>query len=96
MEYPFCDQTVTVYRGDLRQVICGCYLEISQGRQLQDERPRWEFLLVVPCQEQRVFPGDLLIPGIGPEILTAAHRPIPVTQVRPYFWNGSLTHIEAT
>ncbi len=96
MEYPFCDQTVTVYRGDLRLVICGCYLEISQGRQPADERPQWDFLLVVPGGVQRVFPGDLLVPGMGPETLSHADRPIPVTRVRRYFWNGDLTHIEAT
>ena len=96
MEYPFCDQTVTVYRGDLRQVICGCYLEISQGRQPADKRPQWDFLLVVPGCVQRVFPGDLMVPGIGPEQLTDEERPVPITQVKRFYWNNTLCHIEAT
>ena len=79
----------------LRLVIRGCYLEISQGRQPGDERPVWDFLLVVPGSCQRVFPGDLMVPGIGPEQLTGKEKPIPITQVKRFCYNGALTHIEA-
>ena len=95
MEYPLCDQTVTVYRSGLRLVIHGCYLEISQGQEPEDRCPQWEFLLVVPGACQRVFPGDRLVPGQGPETITAAEHPLVVSQVKRFFLDGQLTHIEA-
>ena len=97
MEYPFCDQTVTVYRPGLRQVLEGCYLEISQGSQPSDARLETDFLLIVPGCEQRVFPGDHLVPGIGPETWDPCLRDgMTVSRVRRCFWDNTLSHIEAT
>ena len=96
MEYPFCDMTVTVYRAGDRQVLTGCYLEISQGRQPADERLQKDFLLVVPGSEQRVFPGDRLVPGIGPEVWDPQlPEGLTVSTVRRFFLDGRLSHIEA-
>ena len=105
MEYPLCTQTVTVYRiGDgqvLRQVLEGCYLELRDAVKPQDARPDKNFLLVVPSPLQRVFPGDRLVPGIGPEV--SAERLLPVymqdlitvKEVKRFYWDGQLSHIEA-
>lgn len=106
MEYPLCDQTVTVYRqGDgqvLRQVLENCYLELEEKLRTQDARLEKTFLLVVPGQLQRVFPGDRLVPGIGPEVadweaLLPAFLPqvLTVGKVKRFYWDGKLSHIEA-
>jgi len=106
MEYPLCTQTVTVYRtGDgqvLRQVLEGCYLELRDSALPQDARPDKSFLLVVPSPLQRVFPGDRLVPGIGPEVSDGS-RLLPVyikdlmtvKHVKRFYWDGVLSHIEA-
>ena len=106
MEYPLCGHTVTVYRqGEpvLRQVLEDCYLEREQEWVPRDARPKNTFLLVVPGQVQRVFPGDRVVPGIGPKVadwnsLLPATQPdlMTVTKVKRFFWNGKLSHIEAT
>ena len=100
MEYAFCDQTVTVYRMQgnalTKIVLSGCYLEVGQGRKPENARPQWDFLLIVPGSEQRVFPGDLLVPGIGPEQLGPVDHPLVVGHIKSYYWEGRLAHIEAT
>lgn len=107
MEYPLCDQTVTVYRCQektvLRQVVEGCYLELGQTYRSQDARHDREFLLVVPGQLQQVFPGDRLVPGVGPQVqdeaeLLPVYLPdvLTVGKVKRFFWNGKLSHIEAS
>lgn len=107
MEYPLCDQAVTVYRCKedtvLRQVLEGCYLELGDSCRSQDVRHDREFLLVVPGQLQQVFPGDRLVPGVGPRVqrmkeLLPAYVPqvLTVRKVKRFFWNGRLSHIEAS
>lgn len=107
MEYPLCDQTVTVYRlGDgqvLRQVLEECYLELEEATLSQDARPEGSFLLVVPSTLQRVFPGDRLVPGIGPQVSDPSQLlPVyikdlmTVKKVRRFYWDGKLSHIEAS
>ncbi len=106
MEYPLCNQTVTVYRiredQVLRQVIADCYLEASEEMAAADNRPNRKFLLVVPGKVQRVFPGDRVVPGIGPKDIKAGSLlPVAcpdlllVSKVKRFFWNGELSHIEA-
>ena len=109
MEYPMCDRTVTVYRLTdgkvVRQILHGCYLQMTEGRLPGDERPVREFLLVIPGAEQRVFPGDRVVPGEGPVVTEsgwATFLPVGVEQllvvgkVRLLYWDGCLCHTEAT
>jgi len=108
MEYPLCDQVVTVYRRRadtvLRQVLEGCYLDVQVTAVPGDDRQQRKFLLVVPGSVQRVFPGDRLVPGEGPQVTAGDwDRFLPVFQedmlivgtVKRFYWNGELCHVEA-
>lgn len=109
-DYCLCDQVVTLYHLEagriLRQVIQGCYLQWQQKRNMDvfGEQMQTSFLLVMPGDEQRVFVGDRVMKGIGPEITAqqwAGFLPaaVPglgeVNYVVPYFWEGKLCHVEA-
>ena len=101
MDYPLCDQTVTLYRphadGVLRQVLEGCYLEVTSDLRQHDRRLDRKFLLLVPGACQRVFPGDHLIPGNGPQDFDPHHPELlTVHAVTRFFLHNTLTHIEAT
>ena len=103
MEYPLCDQTVTVYHmagGEIfRQVIHGCYFQQQEKGTGPVERP---FLLVIPGDTLQVFPGDRVLPGEGPEV-TDWDAFLPATEpqlarigwVKPCYWQGTLCHTEA-
>ncbi len=110
LDYSLCDQTVTLYRkqGDsvLRQVVEGCLFRFQDSRTVdamgcRQDRP---FLLVMPGAPQRVFPGDRVMAGLGPEVTAQMWRDfIPVkvpglgevSYAAPYFWEGSICHVEA-
>ena len=110
LSYRFCDRTVTVYRLEngtvQRQVIENCYYfwETRWVRDTAGTRQDTKFLLVMPGACQRIFPGDRVFDGVGP-VITEEDWPrfIPalvaglgqVDYVRPAFWDGSVTHIEA-
>ena len=106
MEYPLCQQTVTLYRkqGDtlLRQVVEGCYLEWKCQAVPGDARQERQFMLVMPGNIQRVFPGDRILEGVGPEEVDW-ERFLPVyvdgllivEHVKRFYWNGALCHVEA-
>ena len=107
MEYPLCNQTVTVYRqvdGQVhRYVIDNCYLEESAAAIPGDNRQERSFLLVVPGQEERVLPGDRVVPGEGPkEVHWKLFLPIYVkgmlviSKVKRFYWEGKLSHTEAS
>lgn len=110
MEYPLCDQTVTVYRkaGNriIRQVLTGCWLcmgekitEGVQGRSLH--RP---FSLIAPGEQQQVFAGDRVMGGVGP-VITAKQWPgfLPaavaglgeVAYAECFYEKGRFSHVEA-
>ena len=110
LDYGFCRDTVTVYRkssdGISRQVIDGCFL--SWGEQavtdVRGSRKGTEFLLIIPGEEQLVFPGDRVYAGIGPEVteetwgafLPAAVSGLgQISYVRLYRLAGELCHVEA-
>lgn len=110
MEYPLCDQTVTVYRkeGDkvCRQVAYGCYFSYQDSlvQEVTGTQPRRSFLLVMPGSTQRVFPGDRICAGEGPVIQAEDwDRFLPVlvpglveTQwVKTYCLDGQMCHAEA-
>ena len=111
MEYPLCDQTVTVYRAAedqvLRQVERGCYFQ--QWETLQTDtagsHTKQSFLLVMPGSVQRVFPGDRVMAGEGPTVSKGQWGQfIPalvpglsqVGQVKCCCWQGKLCHTEAS
>ena len=108
MEYPLCDQTVTVYRPEgkavQRQVLHGCYFQWTQRLVWEATGYRQEraFLLVVPGQELRVFPGDRVLPGEGPQVADwdgfvpeRVEGLVQVGWVKPCYLEGKLCHTEA-
>ena len=108
--YPLCDRTVTVYRCDGKQVqhqvVEGCWYEYSDHL-LPDglgNRLERKFLLILPGAPQRVFPGDRIYPGVGPEITPAqwsSFLPVNVPGLmqaeyaKPWYVDGKLVHTEA-
>lgn len=110
LDYGLCDQTVTVYRRRgqqiLRQVVSGCYFQCQEQRPegLLGHRKDFRFLLVMPGSPQRVFPGDRIMTGIGPEVAPedwAGFLPAVVpglyeaAYAAPYYLGGTLCHVEA-
>ena len=110
LDYSLCDRTVTVYRLQagqvLRTVVEGCFYRWQTALRTDalGRREETVFLLVMPGDTQRVFPGDRIYPGIGPEV-SAQDWPrwLPVNvpglaeaeYVSPHFWEGRLCHVEA-
>ena len=108
LDYSLCDKTVTVYRmenGQLqRQVVDGCYYFWQAGEETDalGTRQVTRFLLIMPGQTQRVFPGDRIYDGVGPENVDwPAFLPVnvaglsQVAYVRPTWWDGRVCHVEA-
>ncbi len=108
VDYSLCCQTVTVYRKQenrvLRQVVEGCYLEHRDklaGRLTGDQQER-SFLLIMPGNIQRVFPGDRVLRGIGPVVSdwesfipeTVAGL-VEVEYTTPCYWENEICHVEA-
>lgn len=108
LDYSLCNSTVTVYRktaeGICRQVVEGCYLEnrCEQRSELSGTRQESPFLLIMPGSCQRVFPGDRILEGIGPQVIDWESF-IPVTvpglyqaqYAMPCYWEGQICHVEA-
>ena len=98
-----CTQTVTLYRRQgsavQRIVLEGCYLEMEQrlSRDALGQQREYRFLLIVPGQEQMVFPGDRILEGIGPEELSWALTSgfAQVEYAKVCCWEGSICHTEA-
>lgn len=109
IDYTMCCQTVTVYRkksdGIFRQEIPNCFLQWEEKASV-NPAGQWrerKFLLVQPG-EQRVFAGDRVFDGIGPEITQqqwASFLPAQVEGLgqveyaKAYFWQGEPCHTEA-
>ena len=108
LDYSLCQQTVTVYRkqesGVLRQVIGGCYFEHRDKRTgtLTGNEQERSFLLIMPGNIQRVFPGDRVIEGVGP-VVTQWEYFVPETvaglveveYTMPCYWENAICHVEA-
>lgn len=108
LDYGLCCQTVTVYRmGDFgveRLVADGCLYDYEDviTQDVPGGRLERKFLLVMPGSEQRVFPGDRIYDGVGPETVDWA-RFIPASvpglsiaeYARPCRWAGAVCHVEA-
>ena len=110
MDYSLCTQTVTVYRktpdGILRQELPGCFMQWREEETFDrlGRKKERKFLLIQPGQMQRVFLGDRVFEGIGPEITpehwvefipSAVERLGQVSYVTPYRWQGKILHTEA-
>ncbi len=110
LDYALCDQTVTIYHKQggsvLRQVVEGCFYTWEEVQE-EDEygvRRETKCLLILPGDTYRVFIGDRVYNGIGPEIGIgdwAAFLPVTVTglseinYVMPCYWEGAVCHMEA-
>ena len=110
LDYSLCNQTVTVYRKKgneiIRQEILSCHYAWQEDQQ-EDETGIYrqtKCLMIVPGEQQRVFIGDRVYDGIGPQIGLADWATfIPVlvpglTQINyvaPYYWGDTLCHWEA-
>ena len=110
LDYSLCDKTVTIYRQQgnqiLRQVTKNCYFlhQVTCSIDVLGRREETIFQLIMPGETQRVFPGDRVLEGIGPEI-SQEQWPgfIPakvaglaeVAYVKPCYWEGAICHVEA-
>ena len=104
LSYGLCNRTVTVYRFEnkklQRLVVDGCYYAYEDSLDMGGF-PR-KFLLIMPGDCQRVFVGDRIVDGVGPEEVDwKTFIPVKVAglsevaYVRPWFWEGSMQHLEA-
>ena len=105
LDYGLCTQTVTVYRKDgSREVLENCHYSWEDRLVTHDTGNRWErsFLLIVPGETQRVFAGDRVYAGIGPEKVDW-NRFLPVNTpglseaayAKLLLWEGFPCHTEA-
>ena len=105
MDHALCNQTVTIYRqveGEIsRQVVKNAFFSVEEGVSHHDRAPVQNFLLIVPGPEVGVFPGDRVLPGIGPmDIDWQAFLPaavpglVEVGRTRHYRINGKISHTE--
>ena len=104
LDYGLCRQTVTVYRfsrGKLqRLVVRGCYYAYEERMELGGFDRKC--LLIMPGDCQRVFAGDRIFDGIGPEevdweqfIPVHVEGLSEIAYTRPWFYGGSIQHVEA-
>ena len=102
-DYSLCDQTVTVYRGQQRQVAENCHLsrQISTPTENYGKSEEKKFLLIIPG-DFPLQPGDRIYDGIGPtEVDWNTFIPALVPELyevsfaKPCFWDGEVTHWEA-
>lgn len=110
MDHGLCRQTVTVYHraGNeiCRQVAENCHYTWQDVRADTREGTRLErkFLLILPGSGCPIFPGDRVLPGVGPEITPdrwATFLPVnvpglsQVEYVKAWPEDGPLSHREA-
>lgn len=104
LDYGLCTQTVTVYHREgeelQRLVMEGCYYAYEDC--MDEHGFTRKFLLVMPGAGQRVFVGDRIYDGIGPQKVDWEEL-IPVkvpglgevAYVRPWVCGGMMQHLEA-
>ena len=110
IDYQFCDRTVTIYRkeqGEVKRLVvenCFYHHQLAQRDAGYGKRLDRLFLLVMPGDRQRVFPGDRIYDGVGPAadaidwgsfVPAAVEGLSQVAYVTPWHWDGKLCHIEA-
>lgn len=108
LDYGLCRQTVTIYHREKesvrRQVVRNAFLQWQDAEVTDSLGRRMEqrFLLILPGNQQQVFPGDRIMEGEGP-VTDDWQLLIPGKQFRlgevnyasPCYWQGSLCHTEA-
>ena len=109
LSYDLCDKTVTVYRmenGEItRNVLENTFFQWSKT--LKNEKYgdayQVEALLIIPCGELCIQPGDRVLEGVGPEIASEQWDSfVPalvqglyeLKTVKPCYWQGTLCHVE--
>ena len=103
LDYGLCRQTVTVYRQEAgalqRLVVKNCYYAYEERLDGGFDR---KCLLIMPGDCQRVFAGDRVYDGIGPEEVDwEQFIPVQVpglsqiAYTRPWFYGGVIQHVEA-
>jgi hypothetical protein len=110
LDYSLCDSTVTVYRKQgntiCREVVHNCFFLLQEEQTVELHGLQKETLcfLVMPGQTQRVFPGDRVFEGVGPQVCLEdwenfLPQTVPglaqISYVKPWFWDGKLCHVEA-
>lgn len=108
VDHSLCNQTVTVYRNDngsLQRFVaedCHYVWEDVTVTDVAGTRFERRFLLIMPGSRQRVFPGDRIYNGVGPEAVNwREFIPVKVeglsetAYVRPRWWGGEICHVEA-
>ena len=103
LDYSLCTQTVTVYRkedtGVCRFVLENCYLEmeVCEHTDVLGKQQAFRFLLIMPGQEQLVFPGDRIVEGVGAEVEAWAQTNgfAQVEYATLCRWDGCICHTEA-
>ena len=108
LTYSLCNQTVTCYRQEKgqvrRQILENCFYRWEDVLVSGESGDRFvrKCLLIQPGDAQKVFPGDRVLPGIGPEV-TDWENFLPVNQpglsqiayATPWYWEGKIAHTEA-
>ena len=115
VDYRLCKQTVTVYhplkdsRGQIASVdvtIQRGFLDFKKVRNVEKtgSSEATSFLLVIPGDQQMVFPGDKVLLGEGQPITAEQWRDLIPTRVPGLcvvkyadlkYWNGQPVHTEA-
>ncbi len=113
VDYRLCNQTATVYHkaegreAYSRRVYPRAFLDFKKVQSVDKtgSSEGTSFLLVLPTEEQTVYPGDKVLLGEGPEISSreawAGFIPskVPglgvVKYVDPKYWQGKMVHLEA-
>ena len=102
-DYSLCDQTVTIYRKGIRQVISNACLQtkVSTPQKSYGKSLEKTFRLIIPG-DLPLRPGDRIYRGTGPDQIqwqTFLPAQIPqlyeISFVKPCFWEGEITHWEA-
>lgn len=112
VRYDLCCQTVTIYHkegtGYTRKEYKNAFLSFQDSQSITKtgQQGQKSFLLVIPGDEQKVFAGDKIFNGIGPEIDTreawakflpdAVPGLVVAKTAEPCFWAGRIVHTEAT
>lgn len=104
------EQTVTIYQlrdnQVTRTVVGGACLQMytEQAWDREGHGQEVKFLLILPGEDVSLSPGDRVYDGIGPEVTAEGwSRFIPalvpklgqIAYVKPYYWQGVLSHTEA-
>ena len=102
MDYPLCNQTVTIYRkvGEEvhRYVYTDCHFQ-KKAVVVRDHFGtflKWQFLLIVPGDRQ-VMVGDRVVSGLGKNKMPwqELQSSPTVGYAKPYMLDGRIVHWEA-